>query len=187
MPYRKAITGMAVLLLVLGAVTGVSAAAKKPPKHATITAVQKLKMKPNRYILNGLRWDRDVYRVRSGGTLHVVNNAPSEGPHTFTVVKKKDLPKTMKQVNHCKICETLGAAHGADPNSDAPPKFQYLENGVGQDTAPDVDRPGDSGVTGQGQKGESIDLHVTAKPGTTLHFMCIIHPQMQAKVIVGKK
>jgi hypothetical protein len=58
---------------------------------------------------------------------------------------------------------------------------------VGQNTPPDVDRPGDSGVTGPGQKGESIDLHVIAKPGTTLHFMCLIHPQMQAKVIVGKK
>jgi len=187
MLYRKAITGVAVLALSLGAASGVSAATKKPPKHATIRAIQKLKMKPNRYILDGLRWNRDVYRVRSGGTLHVVNDAPGEGPHTFTVVKKKDLPKTVKQTFNCEICNKLGAAHGADPNSDAPPKFQYLENGVGQNTPPNVDRPGDSGVTGPGKKGESIDLHVTAKAGKTLHFMCLIHPWMQAKVIVGKK
>jgi len=185
--YRKVLTIGAVLLLSLGTVTGVSAATKRPPKHATIRAIQKLKMKPNRYILDGLRWNRDVYRVRSGGTLHVVNDAPSEGPHTFTVVKRKDLPKTVKQAFNCKICNTLAAAHGADPNSEAPPKFQYLENGVGQNTPPNVDRPGDSGVTGPGKKGEFIDLKVTAKPGTTLRFMCIIHPWMQAKVIVGKK
>jgi hypothetical protein len=187
MPYRKAIGVLAVLLLALGAATGVSAAAKKPPKRATIRAVQKLKMKPNRYILDGLRWNRDVYRVRSGGTLHIVNDAPDEGPHTFTVVKKKDLPKNVKQALNCKICNTLAAAHGADLNTGAPPKFQYLENGVGQNTPPDVDRPGDSGITGQGKKGESITLHVTAPAGKTLYFMCIIHDWMQAKVIVGKK
>ena len=36
---------------------------------------------------------------------------------------------------NCKICEKLGKAHGADPNSNAPPKFPFLENGVGQATA----------------------------------------------------
>jgi hypothetical protein len=187
MPYRKVMLSVAVLVLSLGVVTGAGAASKKPPKRATIKVTHHLKMVPNRYVQDGLRWNKDVYRVRSGGTLHVVNTAADEGPHTFTVVKKKDLPKNAKQMNNCKICNTLGAAHGADPNSEAPPKFQYLENGVGQDTPPDVDRPGDSGVTGPGQKGESIDLHVTAKAGTTLHFMCLIHPWMQAKVLVGKK
>jgi hypothetical protein len=187
MPYRNAILGVAVLVLSLGLVTSAGAASKKPPKRATIKVTHKIKVKPNRYILDGLRWNKDVYRVRSGGTLHVVNTAADEGPHTFTVVKKKDLPKTAKQVLNCAICNTLGAAHGADPNSDAPPKFQFLENGVGQNTPPDVDRPGDSGVTGPGQKGESIDLKVTAKPGKTLRFMCLIHPWMEAKVLVGRK
>ena len=78
----------------------------------------------------------------------------------------------------------LAKAHGADPNSDAPPKFPYLENGVGQKTPPNVDRPGDSGVTGPGKKGESIDLTVTAPAGTKLYFMCLIHPWMQAEVDV---
>ena len=188
MSYRRMFLGVAVLVLSLGVVTGAGAAsAPKPPKRATIKVSQHIKVKPNRYIQDGLRWNKDVYRVRSGGTLHVVNTAASEGPHTFTVVKRKDLPRTAKQVLNCKICNTLGAAHGADPNSDAPPKFQYLENGVGQNTPPDVDRPGDSGVTGPGQEGESIDLHVTAKAGTTLRFMCLVHPWMQAKVIVGRR
>ena len=40
-------------------------------------------------------------------------------------------------------------------------------------------------MTGPGKKGESIDLKVTAKKGTTLYFLCAIHPWMQAKVIVG--
>ena len=155
------------------------------PSKTTIKEKAGLVMKPNRYIQDKLRWDKDVYRVKSGGTLHVVSNEVDEGPHTFSVVKKSDLPRNAAQMNRCKVCESLGEAHGADPNSDAPPKFQFLENGTGSETSPSVDRPGDSGITGEGKKNEFIDLKVTAKKGSTLNFMCLIHPWMQAKVKVG--
>jgi hypothetical protein len=143
-----------------------------------VTSVPKVKI--NRYIQDALRWDKDVYSVKSGGTIHIVNDAAEEGPHTFTVLAQQDEPKSALQVVNCKICAKLGKAHGANPHSDAPPKFPFLENGVGQKTPPSVDRPGDSGVTGPGKKGESIDLKVTAKPGTKLYFICLIHPWMQA-------
>jgi hypothetical protein len=167
--------------------TGVAVAANTAavPKKTTIKVSQKLKVVPNRYIQDGLRWNKDVYKIKRGGTLTVVNTVATEGPHTFTVVKKKDLPRTARAVERCAICQKLGQAHGADPNSDAPPKFQYLENGVGQNTPPNVDRPGDSGVTGPGNKGEKISFKVTAKKGTDLYFMCLIHPWMQAEVEVG--
>ena len=58
------------------------------------------------------------------------------------------------------------------------------QNGVGQATPPSVDKPGDSGVTGKGKKGESIDLPVTAPAGTKLWMMCLIHPWMQAEIDV---
>ena len=151
----------------------------------TIKAVTDLpKIEINRYIQDPLRWDKDVYKVKSGGTLHIVNDAADEGPHTFTVLAPKDEPKTPQAILQCSICEKLAKAHGANPNSDAPPKFPFLENGVGQKSPPKVDRPGDSGVTGPGKKGESIDLTVSAPPGTTLHFICLIHPWMQAEVDV---
>jgi hypothetical protein len=151
----------------------------------TIKAVTDLpKIEINRYIQDPLRWDKDVYKVKSGGTLHIVNDAADEGPHTFTVLAPKDEPKTPPAILQCSICEKLGKAHGANPNSDAPPKFPFLENGVGQKSPPKVDRAGDSGVTGPGKKGESIDLTVSAPPGTTLHFICLIHPWMQAEVDV---
>jgi hypothetical protein len=184
--HRKLITAMAGLVVVAGAGGGaVAADSATAPARATIKVSQTFSMKPNRYVKDGLRWNQDLYRVRSGGTLHVINTVATEGPHTFSVVKRADLPRTGAAVNHCRICEKLGAAHGADPNSPEPPKFQYLENGVGQATPPNVDRPGDSGLTGAGKKGESIDLKVTARKGSTLYFMCLIHPWMQAKVVVG--
>jgi len=175
-----AVAVIAGCVLAAGAVAGRSAGQVTTIK--AVSAVPKIVI--NRYVQDPLRWDKDTYVVKSGGTLHIVNNAADEGPHTFTVVSPKDEPKTALGMLKCKICETLGKAHGADPNSDAPPKYNFLENGVGQKTPPLVDKPGDSGVTGMGKKGESIDLKVTAKPGTTLTFMCLIHPWMQAVVKV---
>jgi hypothetical protein len=185
MLHRRLIAGVSVLALSVGATGVAMAQGGSAPSKTTIKSRQTVKVKINRYIQDGLRWDKDSYTVKSGGTLHVVNGDGTEGPHTFTVVAKKDLPKTAAQINRCKICEKLGKAHGADPNSDAPPKFPFLENGVGQNTPPSVDRPGDSGITGQGKKGESIDLKVTATKGKVLYFMCLIHPWMQGKVTVG--
>ena len=181
----KLVAGASVLVLAVGVTGAAMAQSGAAPSKTTIKSKQTLQVKVNRYIQDGLRWDKDVYRVASGGTLHVVNTQAGEGPHTFTVVREKDLPKTAAQMLKCSVCTKLTQAHGADPNSNAPPKFNYLENGTGQDTPPSVDRPGDSGVTGPGKKGEFIDLPVTAKKGSTLYFLCLIHPWMQAKVIVG--
>jgi len=183
MHHGKIVAGLATLSLVGGG-TGVALAARgSAPKRANIAAVQTLKVKINRYVQDGLRWKKDVYQVRSGGSLRIVNNAPDEGPHTFTVLKKSDLPKTPRAILNCSICNKLGQAHGADPNSEAPPKFLFLENGVGSTTAPNVDRAGDSAFI-DAKKGASVTLKVTAKKGTTLRFICLIHPWMQSKVVV---
>jgi plastocyanin len=184
--HRKFAGGLATLTTAAVVALGVTGAADgaTAPSKTTIKVTAGVKIKPNRWIQDSLRWDKDVYRVKSGGTLRIVNTAADEGPHTFTVVKRTDLPRA-GAFRGCPICDKLGAAHGADPNSDAPPKFPFLENGVGQSTPPDVDRPGDSGVTGEGKKGESITLKVTAKKNTQLYFMCLIHPWMEAKVLVG--
>jgi hypothetical protein len=172
---------LAALATAAVAASAALASRSQPAAVTTIKAVSSIpKVKINRFIQDGLRWDKDTYSVKSGGTIHIVNNAADEGPHTFTVLAQQDEPKSALQIVNCKICLKLGKAHGANPNSDAPPKFPFLENGVGQKTPPLVDRPGDSGVTGPGKKGESIDLKVTAKPGTKLYFICLIHPWMQA-------
>ena len=168
----------------------VAGAALAGGQHTTagVTTIKAVRGPPkfqiNRFVEDTLRWNKDRYTVQSGGTLHIVNMAAGEGPHTFTVLAAKDEPRSLAALFQCKICEKLGKAHGANPNSNAPPKYPFLENGVGQQKAPLVDRPGDSGITGKGKKGESIDLKVTAPAGTKLHFICLIHPWMQAEVDV---
>lgn len=183
MTNRRLVAGVTALCLALG-VSGVAVAASAPSKN-TITEKSGINMKPNRYLQDELRFAKDVYNIKSGGSITFINTAAGEGPHTVSIVKKKDLPRTGAQIENCAICNKLGQAHGADPNSDAPPKFQFLENGVGTDQVPNVDRPGDSILSGQGQKGEKVTFKVTAKRGTTLYFMCLIHPWMQGKIQVG--
>jgi hypothetical protein len=173
-----------IVAMMLVALVAASAASAAGPSRVTVRSATSFKFKPNRYIQDGLRWNKDSYAVASGGTVHVVNGDGSEGPHTFTVLAKRDVPKTARTLFNCRACNALTRAHGADPNTEGPPRFPFLENGVGQTTSPQLDRPGDSGVTGRGRKGESIDFHVTAGAGTTLYFICLIHPWMQSKIEV---
>ncbi len=182
MSKRKLLSVGATLVVVAGC-AATAMAAGSGPQHATINAVTSTKVVINRYVQDGTRWQKDVYSVRSGGTITVVNLAASDGPHTFSVVQKRALPRTVAQINNCKICLTIAKEHGANPSSNAPPKFLYVENGVGTNTAPNVDRSGDSAFIPPNQKAK-VTLKVTAKPGTALYFMCAIHPWMQAKVIV---
>jgi plastocyanin len=186
MKHRKLTAGAAGLSITaavaIGAV-GAAGARSAVPSKVVVKQKYAQKLVPNRYLQDGMRFNRDVYTVASGGTVEFRMTAPQEGPHTFTVVAAKDLPKTAHEAFNCKVCNTLAKAHGADPNSNAPPKFQFLENGVGQNTPPHLDRAGDSGFLAP-PKGSTITFKVTARKGTTLTFMCLIHPWMQAKLKV---
>jgi hypothetical protein len=185
MTKRKLVFWSGVAVMAVAVAAGALAGTGRKSSTTTVKAVQSgIQIKVNRYVQDGLRWNRDVYNVQSGGTIHVVNMAADEGPHTFTIVKKKDAPRNGAQALNCKICNALAKAHGADPSSDAPPKYPFLEDGVGQQTPPSIDKPGDSGVTGSGKKGESIDLAVSAAPGSKLWMICLIHPWMQAEIDV---
>jgi plastocyanin len=186
MKHRELTAGAAGLSITaavaIGAV-GAAGATSAVPSSVIVKQAYSVKMVPNHYILDGMRFDRDLYTVASGGTVQFRMTAPQEGPHTFTVVASKDLPKTANEAFNCKVCDKLAKAHGADPNSHAPPKFQFLENGVGQHTPPHLDRPGDSGFLPP-QRGSTTTFKVTAPKGTTLKFMCLIHGWMQATLEV---
>lgn len=185
MTHRRLAAGAAgMAIVVAGGGLAAVGASGQAPDTAVVKQKFSLEMKPNRYIKDTMRFDKDVYTVKSGGTLKLVLNKPQEGPHTISLVKRSDLPKTAQEAfEGCKVCNALGKAHGADPNSDEPPKFQFVENGKGQKTASEFDRPGDSALTAP-KKGSSASVKVTAKPGTTRHILCIIHPWMQAKLAV---
>lgn len=180
---RAGLAGLSITATVGVVAVGVAGAASSAPSKVTVKEKYGIKVVPNRYIQDEMRFERDTYTVRSGGTLVFEMTAPQEGPHSLSLVAKRDLPKTANQVNNCRVCNTLGAAHGANPNSNAPPRFQFLENGIGQNTPPKLDRAGDSAIIFP-PKGSKVSMKVTAKRGATLYFMCIIHPWMQAVIKV---
>ena len=188
MTTRKLAAGAAGLALIAGggaAAVGASGSAEtaQAPETAVVKQKAGLEIKPNRWIKDKLRFNRDVYTVQSGGTLRVVNTQADEGPHTVSIVKKRDLPTTAAEAFNCQVCNTLAEAHGADPNGNKPPQFDFVENGEGQKDPASFNRPGDSGITGE-EKGDSFEVPVTAPEGKTLHFLCIVHPWMQAKLKV---
>ena len=85
MKNRRLLAGVAGLCLIVG-VTGVAVAAV--PSSTTVKESQTFKFVPNRYIQDGLRFNKDVYKVKSGGKVNFVFNVTSEGPHTLTIVNK---------------------------------------------------------------------------------------------------
>jgi hypothetical protein len=125
--------------------------------------------------------------VREGQELRVVNTTkPSMvGPHTFSLVTKGSLPKTAKQRQTCftpgKIC--MGIAKWYGLKGEENPKEPLVAVGQeGWDTMGTVTKKGDSYFFGK--KGEAIEQVVSAKAGTTLYFMCAVHPWMQGSVKV---
>lgn len=166
---------VAVAALVAAAVVVVPAGAKKvpaAPSKATLVARSGTKVAINKYIEDTSRWTPGSISIKSGGTLTL--RSAGGAPHTFSIVKASQLPRTAKQVEQCKVCGQLAQAHGADPNSDAPPQKILVDTGTSG-----FDQPGDS-VFFQ----KTTKVKITAKKGTTLLFMCAVHPWMQGKVVV---
>jgi hypothetical protein len=125
--------------------------------------------------------------VHEGEVLKVVNNtSPSMvGPHTFSLVTKSSLPKTAKQRKTCftpgKICMGIAGWYGLKGEEN--PKNPLVQaGGAGWNTMGTVKKKGDSYFFAK--KGESYEQPVTAKAGTTLYFICAVHPWMQGKVKV---
>jgi plastocyanin len=160
-----AIVAVAATAVALGASAG---------SGARLTATGGSKFVINKYAQDTAHFAPGAVTIKSGGTLTVKTKGPA--PHSFSVVKVTQLPKTTKQIEQCKVCEALGKAHGADPNSNAPPTKPVVDVG-----ATGIDQAGDSVFL---PPNKSTKLKITAKKGKTLYFMCAIHPWMQGKIQV---
>jgi hypothetical protein len=144
------------------------------PKANTITAVGGMKVKPNVYIQDDQRWDADVYKIKSGATVTLRDKSKEGQPHTLSLIDKT--PKTIGEIMGCKPCGQLMQAHQVNEET----------GDVGQPLV-------ESGADGFGSAGDSIVLppkgkvtfKVTAKPGTTLNFVCAVHPWMLGKIKVS--
>jgi hypothetical protein len=126
--------------------------------------------------------------IANGAELEVVNktNPKQVGPHTFSLVTKGSIPKTPKQRQLCftphHICKAIADWHGV--KGEGPPSKNPAEAGEeGWDTLGSLTKKGDSWFTGTKPKA-SIVQKVTAAAGTTIYFMCAIHPWMHGSIKV---
>jgi hypothetical protein len=187
---KRTIAAAAALALgVGGAGTAAAAQHAAAPGNVTVKAIARSAFKANRYIQDGARYDRDVYTIRSGGTITFRDAIPKggEGPHTLTVLRRSRIPATLRAVNACgnagqaedvkNPCGAIAKKHGATQTG--------VKNVVVNAGRPGLDQAGDSYfVSPNGAPGSSIRIRVSAAKGTNLSFICLVHPWMQAKLQV---
>ena len=157
----------------LGAFAVAAGPAAAAPKKNTITAIGGMKVKANAYVQDAQRWDADSYTVKSGDAVTLRDKSTDGQPHTLSLIKK--LPKTTAQIMGCEACGPLMAAHQV--NEQTGEVGVALVN-VGADG---FDVAGDSIYLPP--KGK-VTFKVTAKKGTTLSFICAVHPWMAGTIKV---
>lgn len=185
-------------ILIVGALTAVAAAASIPaiaapghkgsggekgshgPSKATLVIKGGTTFKINKYTKDSVHWTPGTVTIGSGGTLTISNQSTDPDPHTFSIVKKSQLPKTAAQIENCEVCGEIAKAHGVNPAepSTGPPPIPTVDPGKDG-----FNEPGDSQAIGAHQ---TLKLTITAKPGSKLYFMCAVHPWMQGVVKVVK-
>jgi plastocyanin len=139
--------------------------------------------KPNQLIAVVLRFTPEATTVNAGQRIRFVDDdQDTDEPHTATIVDRADLPTSFAEGDACFAetgpCGQAGAAH--DPDGDQQPPFNLVVN----KGRPGLDTAGDSLLFGGGLDNQSISARVTAAPGTTLYYLCALHPWMQGKITV---
>lgn len=134
------------------------------------------KVVPNAMVQATIRFTPGMIKVANGEVVTWTYDDSSGAPHTATVVE--EFPgATLGEIFGCgapgEPCAEALAAHGAlGPVVD-----------VG---AAGFNQPGDSlFFAAEPPAARSISATVTAPAGTTLQFLCAIHPWMQGKIVVG--
>lgn len=133
-------------------------------------------VEPNEIVFCTLRFSPGDITVNSGDTVTFAHADDTEDPHTITIVDPADLPTTFDEVFACEagLCGAILGAHFG------PPFTPVLEDDA--DAEFGLDGPGDSLLFFHG--GPPAQATITAAPGTTLFYLCAIHPWMQGTIEV---
>jgi hypothetical protein len=170
----------------------VPALAAAPPKHVTQTTVGGEKVVLNVMAADTQHFKKGLIHIRSGGTISFVDRTHND--HTFSLVKKRQVPTTAKKVDNCfgpGPCDEIALAHGAvDPQTGEPTEPTILRVNAGK---AGFNQAGDSVVlphagaasASANAQASRVKVKVTAPAGKTLYFICAIHPWMQGKIKVG--
>jgi plastocyanin len=167
----KRLQGLASLVVLVGAAMAGSTTAAT---GRTVRAAGSEQFVPNAKIMATLRFTPGPLSVKQGETVTWENTTPGE-PHTISVVAAGDVPSTIDDVFNCAICNTIQAAHF--PNGFNNPPVPVVNAG-----GPGLDVPGDSLLL---FPDASVSATISARAGSTLHYICAIHPWMQGTISVN--
>lgn len=127
--------------------------------------------------------------VERGATLKIKNNTNPRkiGPHTFSLVREEDIPKTNTEIKNCgkkfaKICGEIIEWHQVDLQSGVVGRNPAEAGGKGWDRKGSLKRRGDSWVAEK--RKQTFNQEVTASAGNTLTYFCAVHPEMRGKIKV---
>jgi plastocyanin len=181
---RCFVRGTAAVFTALAAFAANPAIASDHAAGLTIKATDKgVTFVPNKSVKDSMFFSPAAASVNSGDTLTFeYDGKPSDEPHTITIVNQKDVPKTAAEVNNCMVCQKLSSGHLKNPKAPPGPAndIAHWTLDKGQ---PGLDGVGDS-IAIERAKHKSISIKVTAPAGTTLYFVCAVHPWMQGKITV---
>lgn len=170
--------------LALGLVGGPAASAGSDSGAAKATATINIKSDGMVVFFEG------PAEVVAGQPLKIVNRTmPSTfGGHTFSLVEKKVIPRTANEHFECfvpgHICRDVAVAHKFDMKTQKITRAVARARKRGWDKMFTKRAKGDSWYT-EKHRG-SFSQKVTAKPGTTLYFMCAVHTGMRSQIKVVK-
>ena len=170
---------VAITILVMAMAAAGSVQASNPN---TFTAVNKFSADINKSLNIEFRFAPGTLHIQHGATLTFREGPPQPSfagpvePHTLSIVDRADLPRTLRELFFCEVCQPFLEAH--DPGNDQQPPFIYRVN----KGRPGLNQPGDSLLVDADHP--VIRARVTAPAGTTLHYLCAIHSWMQGKLVV---
>ena len=177
---RKALAGTLGAVALAGTLlAGTGGSVGAPADRAAGPATVKAAIDGRKLVFDG------TDEVKEGARLVFVNrtNPDDVGPHTFSLVRKSEIPQTGKQRRRCfrgdNVCARIAQAHRFEPPATI--------------NRPDVDRgeegwdkrfgrSGDTYYTEQ--RGDAESRKVEVEAGGNLWFLCAVHPEMVKRIHV---
>jgi hypothetical protein len=180
---RLPLVGVIVAVCALGGVLGVSSLAS-----ATGTSKAGKKITVKRVFIRGSSRKNPPHfvvpkSIHAHDKLKIINQTdPNKiGPHTFSMVQQRFIPKNNKQERACykkhHICRSVSHWHKNG-------KLRLVQAGrQGWDKEGSLKNKGDSWFTGT-KPGAHFRQRVAGDAPKVITFMCIIHPFMHGRIVV---
>ncbi len=128
-------------------------------------------------------------QVKTGQALRIRNLSDPKkiGPHTFTLAAANVTPRSREAQRNCftpgKVCLNAANAHEFDEETETVgrPLVEAGRSGWDRHFSRKA-KTGDSWYTET--KGEEFEQVVSARPGTVLRYLCVVHPEMHGTIKV---